>query len=42
MSISHGWGESVVRVLKNQMAPIARTKAETEPTNGHGLGLTRW
>ena len=30
------------RAVANAIAPIARTKAETDPTTGHGLGLTRW
>ena len=28
--------------MKNMIAPTAVMKAKSEPTRGHGLGLTRW
>ena len=32
----------IVRRFIDMMSPTAVRNAKTEPTSGHGLGLTRW
>ena len=37
-----GFAMSGMISWNHMMAPMAVTKAESAPTAGHGLGLTRW